>query len=136
LRLVAVARLRLLLRRYGVTEVSTTGTGEPTTLRLAPLTLLDSGQLRLKRLYPGAHYRATTSAVQLPIPRSGSGVGSPRIRDLELVQMVADLVLALDGKPQEDVDITGVNRAIETSEEVKHDDRRLGRSSPPVAGSS
>ncbi len=136
LRLVAVARLRLLLRNYGITEVSATGTGEPTTLRLAPLTLLDSQQLRLKRLYPAAHYRATTSTVQLPIPRSDSGVGSPRIRDLELVQMVADLVLALDGKPQQDVDITGVNRSVETSEEVKHDDRRLGRSSPPVAGSS
>ena len=135
LRLVAVARLRLLLRRYGITEVSATGAGEPTTLRLAPLTLLDSRQLRLKRLYPGAHYRATASAVQVPIPRSGTGVGSPRIRDLELVEMVAGLVLALDGKRQEDVDITGVNSAVETSEEVKRDDRRLGRSSPPVAGS-
>ncbi|MBV9091427.1 MAG: transcription-repair coupling factor [Mycobacteriaceae bacterium] len=135
LRLVAVARLRLLLRRCGITEVAATGTGEPTTLRLAPLTLPDSGQLRLKRLYPGANYRATTSTVQLPIPRSGGGVGSPRVRDLELVQMVADLVLALDGKPHQDVDITGVNRAADTSEEVKHDDRRLGRSSSSVAGS-
>jgi transcription-repair coupling factor (superfamily II helicase) len=33
-------------------------------------------------------------------------VASPRIRDLELVQMVADLLLALDGKPQGGVDIT------------------------------
>jgi transcription-repair coupling factor (superfamily II helicase) len=38
--------------------------------------------------------------VQVPIPRAG-GVGAPRIRDLELVQMVADLVSALDGKPGE-----------------------------------
>jgi transcription-repair coupling factor (superfamily II helicase) len=47
-------------------------------------------------LYPGARYRATTSTVQVPIPRDG-GVGAPRIRDLELVQMVADLVSALNG---------------------------------------
>jgi transcription-repair coupling factor (superfamily II helicase) len=105
-RLVAVARLRLLARDYGITEVSATGSGSATTLRLSPLALLDSQQLRLKRMYPGAHYRATTSTVQVPIPRSGSGVGAPRIRDLELVQMVAGLVLALDGKPRTDVDIT------------------------------
>lgn len=105
-RLVAVARLRLLCRQYGVTEVAATGTGSPTTLRLSPLTLLDSAQLRLKRVYPGASYRATTSTVQVPIPRAGSGVGAPRIRDLELVQMIADLLLALDGRPQGEVDIT------------------------------
>ncbi|WP_099023492.1 transcription-repair coupling factor [Mycolicibacterium palauense] len=108
-RLVAVARLRLLCRRYGVTEVSATGSaGQPSTLRLTPLTLPDSAQLRLKRVYPGGQYRATTSTVQVPIPRAGSGIGAPRIRDLELVQMVADLILALDGKPQGEVDITAV----------------------------
>jgi transcription-repair coupling factor (superfamily II helicase) len=102
-RLVAVARLRLLLRQYGITEISAIS---ESTLRLSPLQLVDSQQLRLKRLYPSAHYRATTSTVQVPIPRAGSGVGAPRIRDLELVAMVAGLVLALDGKPQEGVGIT------------------------------
>ena len=102
-RLVAVARLRLLFRQCGITEISAVS---ESTLRLSPLPLADSQQLRLKRLYPGAHYRATTSTVQVPIPRAGSGVGAPRIRDLELVAMVAGLVLALDGKPQEGVDIT------------------------------
>jgi transcription-repair coupling factor (superfamily II helicase) len=102
-RLVAVARLRLLFRHYGITEISAIS---ESTLRLSPLQLADSQQLRLKRLYPSAHYRATTSTVQVPIPRAGSGVGAPRIRDLELVAMVAGLVLALDGKPQEGIDIT------------------------------
>ena len=104
-----MARLRLLCRTYGVTELSATGSaGQPSTLRLSPLTLLDSQQLRLKRMYPGGMYRATTSTVQVPIPRVGSGVGAPRIRDLELVQMVADLLLALDGKPQGELDITAL----------------------------
>ncbi|MGX9787533.1 transcription-repair coupling factor [Mycobacterium sp. MMS18-G62] len=102
-RLVAVARLRLLCRAYGITEISAIS---ESTVRLSPLELADSQQLRLKRMYPGAHYRATTATVQVPIPRAGSGVGAPRIRDLELVAMVAGLVLALDGKPQEGVDIT------------------------------
>jgi transcription-repair coupling factor (superfamily II helicase) len=102
-RLVAVARLRMLLRTYGITEISAIS---ESTLRISPLQLVDSQQLRLKRLYPSAHYRATTSTVQVPIPRTGSGVGAPRIRDLELVAMVAGLVLTLDGKSQEGVDIT------------------------------
>ncbi|KUI10370.1 transcription-repair coupling factor [Mycolicibacterium acapulense] len=101
-RLVAVARLRLLLKAYGVTEVSSVS---ESTVRLSPLQLMDSQQLRLKRMYPSAGYRATTSTVQVPIPRAGNGIGAPRIRDLELVQMVADLILALDGKPQGSVDI-------------------------------
>lgn len=105
-RLVAVARLRLVCRRYGVTELAATGSGSATTLRVSPLTLPDSAQLRLKRVYPGAAYRATTSTVQVPIPRSGGAVGAPRIRDLELVQMAADLLLALDGRPQGELDIT------------------------------
>ena len=104
-RLVAVARLRLLCRDHGVTEISAVS---ESTLRLSPLTLLDSQQLRLKRMHPSANYRATTSTVQVPIPRTGSGVGAPRIRDVELLQMVAGLILALNGKPQDDVDITNV----------------------------
>ncbi|MGK2869873.1 MAG: transcription-repair coupling factor [Mycobacterium sp.] len=113
-RLIAVARLRLLCREYGVTEVSTVS---DSTLKVGPLTLLDSGQLRLKRVYPGAAYRATTSTVQIPIPRSGGGVGAPRIRDLELLQAVAGLLLALDGRPAGEVDITdlGVEGALPPS---------------------
>ncbi|RZT25818.1 transcription-repair coupling factor [Mycobacterium sp. BK558] len=102
-RLVAVARLRLLARAHGVTEV---GAPSASTVRISPLTLPDSAQLRLKRLYSGATYRATTSTVQVPIPRAGSGVGAPRIRDLELVAFVAGLLLAIDGNPQAQVDIT------------------------------
>jgi transcription-repair coupling factor (superfamily II helicase) len=92
-RLVAVARLRLLCRAAGITEVSAASAA---TVRLGPITLPDSVQVRLARMYPGARYRATTATVQVPIPRAG-GVGAPRIRDLELVKMVAELVSALDG---------------------------------------
>ena len=102
-RLVAVARLRLLCREYGITEI---GAVSASTIRVSPLVLPDSAQLRLKRMYPGAHYRATTSTVQVPIPRETDGVGSPRIRDLALVQMVAGLVLVLHGRDKGDIDIT------------------------------
>ncbi|MED5813822.1 transcription-repair coupling factor [Mycolicibacterium sp. 050232] len=106
-RLVAVARLRLLCREYGITEI---GAVSASTVKLSPMVLPDSAQLRLKRMYPGGHYRATTSVVQVPLPRAGDGVGSPRIRDLELVQWVAGLVLVLNGQTQSTFDITaGLN---------------------------
>jgi transcription-repair coupling factor (superfamily II helicase) len=104
-RLVAVARLRLLCRSAGITEVSAPSAA---TVRLSPVTLLDSAQVRLKRMYPAAHYRATTSTVQVPIPRAG-GVGAPRMRDVELLQMVANLVTALQGEPQKDIGITSAS---------------------------
>jgi transcription-repair coupling factor (superfamily II helicase) len=102
-RLVALARLRLLCRQYGVTEVTAVSESN---VRISPLPLMDSQQLRLKRMYPSATFRATTSTVVMPIPRAGTGIGAPRIRDLELVGVVAGLLLALDGKSQADVDIT------------------------------
>jgi transcription-repair coupling factor (superfamily II helicase) len=73
---------------------------------VTPLSLADSAQVRLSRMYPAARYRATSATVQVPVPRSADSVGAPRIRDLELLQMVADLLLALDGRPKGDVDIT------------------------------
>ncbi len=112
LRLVAVARLRLVCRAAGITEVSAPSAA---TVRLSPITLPDSAQVRLKRMYPAAHYRATTSTVQVPIPRAG-GVGAPRIRDVELVQMVANLVTALQGEPQKDIGITSPPAAISSEE--------------------
>ena len=104
--LISVARLRLLCRELGVTEISATGTGSGTTLRVAPLVLPDSAQIRLKRMYPAAAYRATTSAVQVPIPRAESALGSPRIRDSDLLQWAADLLLAVDGRAAGEIDIT------------------------------
>ncbi|KIQ19904.1 transcription-repair coupling factor [Rhodococcus sp. MEB064] len=95
-RLVAVAVLRILCRSYGIVDVQMAGT----MVKLAPMDLPDSKQIRLKRLYPSAQYRATTGTVQIPIPRvAGGGVGSARVRDEELLQFVADVLLAMDGQP-------------------------------------
>uniref|UniRef100_A0A5Q5BPE9 Transcription-repair-coupling factor n=2 Tax=unclassified Mycobacterium TaxID=2642494 RepID=A0A5Q5BPE9_MYCSS len=100
-RLVGVARLRLVCREYGITDVSSVSAS---TVKLSPMELPDSALLRLKRMYPGATYRATTGTVSVPIPRATDSVGAPRIRDAELVAMVAGLVLALNGKPQAQID--------------------------------
>ena len=106
-RLVAVARTRNLCREYRLTEVTATDS----TLKLSPLELPDSKQIRLKRLFPSAGYRATTSVVTLPLPRSGSGgVGAPRVRDVEVLQFVVNVLLSLDGRPADTLDLSTFER--------------------------
>ncbi|MFD4291764.1 transcription-repair coupling factor [Rhodococcus sp. NPDC058532] len=100
-RLVSVAKLRLLCREYGIEEVAVTGTQ----LKISPMQLPDSKQLRLKRLYSAAQYRATTGLVQMPLPRTG-GVGSDRVRDVQLLQYIADFLLAMDGRAAGAVDVS------------------------------
>ncbi|TCJ99957.1 transcription-repair coupling factor [Nocardia alba] len=101
-RLVAVARLRLLAREYDVSEIVVTGSS----LKIAPLSLPDSKQLRLKRIYPSANYRPASGLITLPLPRITDSVGADRVRDVAVLQFVADLLLVLDGKPQGMVDLS------------------------------
>ncbi|WP_188828658.1 transcription-repair coupling factor [Nocardia camponoti] len=102
-RLVAVAKLRLLAREYGITEIVVAGAG----VKIGPfMNLPDSKQLRLNRLYPSSTYRPTTGLVQVPLPRVADSVGADRVRDIDALQFVADLLLALDGKPQGSVDLS------------------------------
>ncbi|WP_448222868.1 transcription-repair coupling factor [Gordonia iterans] len=89
-RLASIARLRLRCRERGVTEVTLAGEN----VRLAPLVLVDSEQVRLARLYKSANYRATTHTVMLPVPRT-AGMGSPRLRDDDLIQYLVTFLTTL-----------------------------------------
>ncbi len=93
-RLAAIAKLRLRCRERGVAEIGAVGTN----VKVSPLHLLDSEQVRLKRLYSAASYRATTSVVTLPIPRTG-GVGSARLRDNELIDYLTTFLTQLKPTP-------------------------------------
>ena len=91
-RLAAIARLRIRCRERGITEIGMVGTN----VKVAPLYLLDSEQIRLKRLYSSATYRATTSVVTLPIPRTGGvGTGAGRLRDEPLIDYLVTFLQAL-----------------------------------------
>ncbi|MBC3186780.1 transcription-repair coupling factor [Corynebacterium sp. zg-331] len=98
-RLLTVARLRHVARQAGITDVGVQGTR----IKVHPVELPDSKQVRLRRLYPGATYRAAAKAIQLPFPKAGPKVTDPRLRDEELVQWVADALSALLDVPQTDV---------------------------------
>ncbi|WP_245532919.1 transcription-repair coupling factor [Corynebacterium ulceribovis] len=100
-RLVAVARLRLLCRTFGVSDVSASGAH----VSFKPLDLADSKQLRLKRLYPQSTYRPTTKVVNVHVPKVGQGLRAQPLRDIELVQWCADVLTALAGIPR--MSVTG-----------------------------
>ena len=91
LRLIAVSRLRQHLRRAGLSDVGVQGTR----IKLHPVELPDSKQVRLKRLFPGSTYRAAAKAVVLPYPKTGKKVTDPKLRDEDLLQWVADAVSKL-----------------------------------------
>jgi transcription-repair coupling factor (superfamily II helicase) len=78
--LVAVARLRLLAREYGLTEISLQGKH----IRFSPLELPDSKQLRLKRYHPDAVYKTATNQVSVP--------HKPNLRDRQLLEWCAQLL--------------------------------------------
>ena len=62
--LLAVAAFRQTCRALGVTEVAVAGSG----LRIAPIELPESAQLRLRRLHPKATYK--------PAARAGGGAAA------------------------------------------------------------
>jgi transcription-repair coupling factor (superfamily II helicase) len=66
--LLGVAQLRALAKSAQLTEVVLQGKF----LRLAPIRLPESLQLRLNRLYPGSLYKSATSAVLVALPKQGT----------------------------------------------------------------
>ena len=98
-RVVSVARLRLVAQKYRVREIVLAGQR----LRVGPLNLLDSQQMRLKRMYPAAQYRATQKTVLLPLPKAAgarAGAGGQKARDDEMLQYAADFLTAMAGDPE------------------------------------
>jgi transcription-repair coupling factor (superfamily II helicase) len=90
--LLAVARFKVLCRRYGVSEVSLQGG----TVRFTPLELPESAQLRLQRLYDRSHYKQAVATVSVPRPRSG-GMGSELLRDVALLSWCGQVLATLTG---------------------------------------
>ncbi len=97
-RLLKVAAFRQVCREHGVTEVTLQGSS----LRLAPVELADSAQVRLKRLYPKAVYKAAVRTVSVPRPTEGSAggrIGAPPLRDEALLDWCTKLVESLAAAP-------------------------------------
>ncbi len=91
--LLAVAAFRHGCRAYGVTEVAVAGNG----IRVTPVALPDSGQLRLQRLYPRSQYKAASRTVVAPRPVEGGRIGGAALRDTALLDWATTLLTDLLG---------------------------------------
>ncbi len=93
LNLLAVARFRVAMRAMGITEVSLTGR----VIRIGPVDLPESKQMRLARLAEGATYKAAASTISLKVP-----VGPDRrtpLRDVALLENLHATLRAVLDQP-------------------------------------
>jgi transcription-repair coupling factor (superfamily II helicase) len=88
--LLAVARFRVHARRAGVAEVSAQGKH----VRVAPVELRESQQLRLKRLYPGTLVKPAVRTILVPRPATARVGGRPP-RDVEVLDWARGLIDAV-----------------------------------------
>ena len=92
--LLGVAALRAQAKAVKLTEVVVQGKF----LRLAPLVLPESRQLRLTRLYPGSLYKGAASTVLVALPKAATWNPSqiaPQIVDTSLLAWVAQAITQL-----------------------------------------
>ena len=97
--LLGVAQLRALAKIAKLTEVVIQGKY----LRLAPLTLPESRQLRLSRLYPGSLYKPAISTVLVALakgPAWNPSQNEPEIVDTSLLAWVVEAVNQLSQAPK------------------------------------
>ncbi len=85
--LLAIAKLRVLARKIGVSEIVQQGK----VIKFAPLELPDSRILRLNRLYPGTQIRATVRTIQVPAPLT-SLVNGQVLKNQELLTWITKLL--------------------------------------------
>jgi transcription-repair coupling factor (superfamily II helicase) len=97
--LLGVAALRAQAKAVKLTEVVVQGKY----LRLAPLVLPESRQLRLTRLYPGSLYKGAASTVLVALPKAASwnpSQNTPEIVDTSLLAWVVEAVTQLSELPK------------------------------------
>jgi transcription-repair coupling factor (superfamily II helicase) len=83
--LLAVARLRAIARRAGLTDIMLQGNQ----IRFAPVELPDSRVVRLQRLYPRTVLKPAVRTMLVPVPRVQAGSGSTRAGTSQTVSLGA-----------------------------------------------
>jgi transcription-repair coupling factor (superfamily II helicase) len=87
LNLLEVARLRVLARRAGLTDITLQGNH----VRFAPVELPDSKQVRVQRLYPKTILKPAVRTMLIPVPKTAPIGGQP-LRDTTLLAWCGEVV--------------------------------------------
>lgn len=93
--LIEVARFRVHCRDAGIEEVIAQGNG----IRLHPVDLPESAQMRLTRLYPRTTIKPAVRTIIVPRPTVGKAIGAAPVKDRELLAWADELVAAVRGTP-------------------------------------
>ena len=100
--LLAVARFKVVCRRYGVTEVSLQGSS----VRFSPLDLPESAQIRLRRVYDKSLYKQAAGTVAVPRPKgvvkpdgtfAVANFGGEPLRDIALLTWCVEVLKQVVG---------------------------------------
>jgi transcription-repair coupling factor (superfamily II helicase) len=90
--LLQVARFRVFARRYGVTEVSLQGS----VVRFTPLSLRESQEMRMHRLYPRSVWKGSIGTISVPRP----GKPGQPLRDVPLLAWARTVLFDVLGEPE------------------------------------
>jgi transcription-repair coupling factor (superfamily II helicase) len=82
--LLAVASLRLFAKSLGLTDIAIAGKN----LRLSPVVLAESAQLKLARLYPGSIYKNATQILLVARPVSANWIDTPEVGNTSTLEWV------------------------------------------------
>ena len=93
--LIQVAVLRASARKLGIREMIQQGKN----LRISPIKLPESKQLKLQRLYPGSMYKGATNValVALPVPEWSPLGDKPKLRDTSVIAWATSVLQELLG---------------------------------------
>lgn len=89
--LIAVASLRLLAKSLGITDISMAGKN----LRLSPVDLAESGQIKLSRLYPGSIFKNATQTLLVSRPTAANWIDSPKVGNTSTLTWVNEVITNL-----------------------------------------
>ncbi len=86
--LLAVASLRIFARTLGITEIAIAGKN----LRITPVELPESAQIKLNRLYPGSIYKTASQTVLVARPQSPNWIQAGRVGDTSTLAWVDSIL--------------------------------------------
>jgi transcription-repair coupling factor (superfamily II helicase) len=83
-----VASLRIFARTLGIAEIAIAGKN----LRITPVDLPESAQIKLNRLYPGSIYKTASQTVLVARPQSPNWIQSGQVGDTSTLAWVDSIL--------------------------------------------